>query len=299
MKLAIPKGIGQGVATTILKTKKNSPHIFFAAGILGVIGSTVLACRATLKLEDTLDSCRADLEKVKDNHRVAGDGTEQGAVQITGEYRKEMGLVGLKGAYEVGKLYALPAVLGGLSIAALTGSHVQLTKRNTALGAALTATTKAFDSYRQRVRDEIGEEREFKIYRDITEVEVEDENGKKSKEQVIAPGSMSQYAVVFDPGNPQWSKDPERNKILIMAQQQYMNHKLNADGHVFLNEVYDCLGFPHTPIGQLVGWLKNAKNGDNYIDFGMFEGRNREFMHALEPNIWLDFNVDGVIYDQI
>ena len=43
----IPAGITRTVATAALKTKKNSPHIFFGAGVAAVIGGTYLApCNA-------------------------------------------------------------------------------------------------------------------------------------------------------------------------------------------------------------------------------------------------------------
>jgi len=70
-----------------------------------------------------------------------------------------------------------------------------------------------------------------------------------------------------------------------------------------LNEVYDMLGIPRSKAGAVVGWiLSKDKDADNYINFGIFEGRTdvaRDFVNGLEGAILLDFNVDGVIYDQI
>jgi hypothetical protein len=75
---------------------------------------------------------------------------------------------------------------------------------------------------------------------------------------------------------------------------------LQSRGHVFLNEIYDLIGVPRTQAGSVVGWVKD--HGDNYIDFGIFDGRTqeaRDFVNGYERNILLDFNVDGVIYDLI
>jgi hypothetical protein len=88
--------------------------------------------------------------------------------------------------------------------------------------------------------------------------------------------------------------------------QSNMNLLLRNRGHVFLNEVYDRLDLPRTSAGAVVGWIYTKENeekvGDNYIDFGIFERSIDDanaFMDGEEKSIWLDFNVDGVIYDKI
>jgi hypothetical protein len=98
----------------------------------------------------------------------------------------------------------------------------------------------------------------------------------------------SLYARIFDQDNQHWSSHPEINEMFLLAQQEYANYRLNAQGYLFLNDVYDMLGFKRTSNGQLVGWLK----GDgNFVDFSMAQV-------SLEATL-LDFNVDGVIYEQI
>ena len=68
--------------------------------------------------------------------------------------------------------------------------------------------------------------------------------------------------------------------------------------HVLLNEVHDHFGFEHTQPGSVVGWVIGP-DGDNYIDFGIFDAYNSSFVNEQERSIILDFNVDGVIYDKI
>jgi hypothetical protein len=63
------------------------------------------------------------------------------------------------------------------------------------------------------------------------------------------------------------------------------------------------LGIPRSKAGAVVGWVI-AKNpiSDNYINFGVFEGKTeqaRDFVNGFNGAILLDFNVDGVIYDQL
>jgi hypothetical protein len=68
---------------------------------------------------------------------------------------------------------------------------------------------------------------------------------------------------------------------------------------VFLNDVYDLLGMDRTPAGAVVGWVKG--HGDGYITF-MLDDNKREvydFFEGNEKSVWLDFNVDGVVYKLI
>ena len=58
------------------------------------------------------------------------------------------------------------------------------------------------------------------------------------------------------------------------------------------------LGLERSSAGQVVGWVMN-NDGDNYIDFGMFEASSSRFVNGTERSVLLDFNVDGVIYDKI
>lgn len=295
MKL-IPSGLARNVARTILKTKKNSPHIFFAAGVAGMIGSTVLACRATLKLEATVDEIKDDLDTVKSLSTSPVPGLPERYSEA--DHYKDVSYVCIKSVAKLSRLYGPAILLGGASVAALTGSHVQLSRRNAALSTTLALVTKSFEQYRARVQQEVGEERELELYRCMEDVEYEDEKGKKQIAKVVDPNGLSPYARCFDESCVEWKKNAEHNRFFLQAQENYFNHRLNAHGHVFLNEIYDNLGFERTQAGQIVGWLKNGE-GDTYIDFGIFEARNALFVNNLESSIWLDFNVDGVVYDKI
>ena len=61
------------------------------------------------------------------------------------------------------------------------------------------------------------------------------------------------------------------------------------------------LGLPRSKEGAVVGWVKNG-DGDGYVDFGVFDNDvwiATQFVNGQERSIWLDFNVDGVIFDKI
>lgn len=279
MKL-IPKEVSRPVFRSILVMKKNSPRIMFAGGLAGVVTSTVLACRATLKLAEKLPEMRNDL--------VTADGSDL-EVATTAVY--------VDNVITVVKLYAPAVVVGSIGIGALTGSHVQLTRRNAGLTAAYAAMARAYDEYRVRVQHDMGPERELDIYHAARVRELEDETGKKSI-VVADPNRWSPYAKFFDQGSRNFQKNPELNRLFIQCQQTYANDLLQARGHILLNEVYDMLGLERSSAGCIVGWVI-SKDGDNFVDFGLFEATNSDFVNGHEPVVLLDFNVDGVIYDKI
>lgn len=145
-------------------------------------------------------------------------------------------------------------------------------------------------------------------------IEIDDEELKKlfnlkSEEEypdnrIRESVNCSQYARIFDDSCIGWTKDPEYNLSFLKVQQNYCNDVLKSKGHLFLNEVYDILGFPRTKAGAVVGWVYDEKNpiGDNFVDFGIFDTndeRNSDFINGYRNTAILDFNVDGDILNYI
>lgn len=295
-----------------LVLKKYSPEILTAAGVIGTVGSTVLACKATLKVEDILDEAKKKSNLINAVH----DGEIEVDAEYTDkDYSKDLLINRTQTAVKLIKLYGPAITLGALSITAILGGQHILRKRNVAIMAAYKLCEESFNNYRSRVKDELGEEKDRQFYYGMTEETVKDKvKSKDGKTKTVtkkvekAPDHLySQYARFFDEANINWDKSPEQNMYFLKMVQNQMNDKLKARGHVFLNEVYDALGFERSEAGQLVGWVWNKDNtameaGDGYIDFGIFDGNDyakRAFVNGDERSILLDFNIDGMIYDLI
>lgn len=292
--------------------KKYSPEILTAAGVVGTVGSTILACKATLKVEDILDEAKKKSNLINAVH----DGEIEVDAEYTDkDYSKDLLVNRTQTAVKLIKLYGPAITLGALSITAILGGQHILRKRNVAVMAAYKLCEESFANYRSRVKDELGEEKDRQFYYGITEETVKDKvKSKDGKTKTVTtkvektPDHLySQYARFFDEANMNWDKSPEQNMYFLKMVQNQMNDKLKARGHVFLNEVYDALGFERSEAGQLVGWVWNKDNtameaGDGYIDFGIFDGNSyakRAFVNGDERSILLDFNIDGMIYDLI
>lgn len=282
---------------TGLMIKKHSPEILMAAGVAGTITATVMACKATLNVEDILDEHDEEMHKVK-------TATEESEENV----KKATAIVYTKTAVALTKNYAPAVIVSGLSLTCILASNNILRKRNVALAAAYAGIDKAFKDYRSRVVERFGEKLDQELRYNIKSVEVEetviDENGEEktvtNTVEVVDPNAFSPYAVIYDDGCNGWTKDPEENKFFLLQQQNYANEKLKSQGYLFLNDVYKALGIPVTKAGQCVGWIYDEKNpiGDNYIDFGILDVNSpkaRDFVNGHERNILLDFNVDGDI----
>lgn len=293
---------------TGLQLKKHSPEILLAAGVVGVVASGVMACKATLKVQEIVEDAKGKIDTI---HEVSNDPSM--AEKYTEEdSKKDLAIVYTQTAVKMIKLYGPSVALGVASLGCMIGSNRILNKRNVALAAAYTAVDKSFKEYRGRVIERFGKQMDKELRYNIKAQEIEevsvDEKGKevtkKSTVEVMDPNAYSPYSIVFDDGNTGWDPDPELTKYFLIQQQNWANDRLKAKGHLFLNEVYDMLGAKRTKAGAQVGWVYDEKNpiGDNYVDFGIFDIRSpkaRDFVNGLEKVIVLDFNVDGVILDLI
>ena len=289
-----------------LKAIKHSPEILAGVGVVGVVGSLVMACKATTKLSDVLEESKEQLDKIKE---VAADPAYEEKYSQD-DAKKDTTITYVQTAMKVTKLYAPSVILCASSLGCLLASNNILKKRNAALSAAYMTVDKSFKEYRKRVADRFGEEVEKEIRYNIKAEEITkvDEDGNEITETVKVmdgtddPNSYSDYARFFDESCAAWQNDAEYNLTFLKAQQQYANDLLKARGRLFLNEVYRMLGIDETKAGQVVGWVYNPDNptGDNFVDFGIYNmqrERVRAFVNGYEPNILLDFNVDGVIWN--
>lgn len=308
-KIKLPASTTRALNRVGLKLRKHSPEILVASGIVGVVTSTVIACKATTKIDEVLAESKEHIEVTKkyvEENSFSEKYTEN-------DYKKDLTIMYTQRGISLAKLYAPAVVLGTVSITAILAGHNILRKRNVALAAAYATVDKGFKEYRARVIERFGKEldKELKYNikaKDIEEIKVNEKTGKEDIEKktvdVADPNTYSDYARFFDDGCTGWTKDPEYNLMFLKDQQRYANDRLKTKGCLFLNEVYDMLGIPRTKAGACVGWIFDEKhpNGDNFVDFGIYDlynERKRDFVNGYERTILLDFNVDGDILDLI
>lgn len=309
-KIEITNKVSRTFHKTAFKIKKHSPEILVVSGVVGVVTGAVMACKATLKVDEVNEVAKGKLDRI---HEAKEHGVTAAGKDYTEEdYKKDLTIAYVQTGWDYVKLYGPSVAVGVLGVTAILAGHNMTRKRNVALAAAYTAIDNSFKGYRGRVVERFGEALDKELMYNIKTKEVEEivvnEDGTeavvKKTVEVADPNTISNYAKFFDEYCQGWTKDPEYNLMFLKDQQRYANDILKNRGHIFLNEVYDLIGIPRTKAGQVVGWIYDEKHpvGDNYVDFGIMDinrENNRLFVNGYERSILLDFNVDGNIMDLI
>ena len=139
--------------------KKHSPEILMAAGVVGVVTSAVMACKATTKLSGILEESKKEIDQIHEYVEVNGYSekyTEE-------DSKKDLVISYTKMSMKLVKVYAPSVILGLLSITSILASNNIIRKRNMALAAAYAAIDSNFKDYRNRVVERFGKELEREL----------------------------------------------------------------------------------------------------------------------------------------
>ena len=252
-KFEITKNMTRAFGKAGLTCKKYAPEALVIAGIVGVVTSAVMACKATTKVNDIIEETK---ENTHDLHLVA---TAAGLKEATDEFsnedirkidilsekedvknytaqdlKKDTTIIYTQTAVKFIKLYGPSVVLGALSITSILASNNILRKRNVALAAAYATVDKGFKEYRSRVVERFGKDIDRELKYNIQAQEIEETTKtaqgtattvKKSIE-VADVNEHSDYARFFDELCTGWKRDAEYNLMFLKHQQNYANEKL-------------------------------------------------------------------------
>ena len=264
--------------TTKIYAKKYGPTVLMVGGVGAITVGTVKAVKVTPKAKAIWDENKATVSNI----RAREDDKKTTDKAITNAYVHTL--------WNVTKVYG-PAALWWLTgVGCVVSGHLLLLKANATLAMAY---------------KELQEEYKNKESRFDGCDTVVDEDGNEVKvtknEFAELKNGYSSYARLFDESNPNWKKYPGANQRFVNCQREYLQQKLEAQGHLFLNEVYDAFSIPRTAQGAIVGWYIGKDNpSENYIDFfGQKTEGAKRFIEGNERSVWLDFNVDGDILEKL
>lgn len=317
-------GFKKLVGTAILGARRHSPELLFIGGVISGGVALYLTAKQTPK-------AIAAREKYKDEKAYIAAALDVGETAINEPYSEEDYKNDLKiarSAYvlDVTKAYAPPAIAAVASFACFLAGFGILRSRLAGAVTLLAATTQAFDAYRQRVRDDLGEEKDYQYLTGATLEEkketVIDEDGKKrtikKQEWALDPGLtdipfLSPYAILIDPGHKVW-KNNGGNPQLMQAQlkiiESNMTTKLHMNGSLTLDKLlfgdgglgFDArdkrYGFDQNVIRN-IGWLDTRKEGqDRCVNLGCWNAEG-DLNYIPGKGIIIDLNCDGWIMGRL
>lgn len=194
---------------------KNSPEILTALGVSGVITTSYLAGVAGFNTARLLDQEPEDLS-FKDKFKL------------------------------VWKLYIPTGVSGALAIASIISVNKVSGRRTAAAVTAYSLTEKAFHEYREKVIEQIGENREGKI-------------ADETRQELVRETSNQKEVIVLGGGNVLCCELLTRRYFrsdmeTLRKAQNDINSRVVNNYYVTLDEFYDLIGLPHTSMSCLIGW---------------------------------------------
>ena len=312
------------ISKVVTKTWKAAPTIAFVAGAVGSVASLYLMWRTARKHDEVMTDATDLIEEIHDKKPIEGEENEE-ALSINA-YRKELIKAYIHAGFKIGKLYA-PVVIAEVASVSLMGlGYGKLSTRYANTLAVCSLLESQYAKYRRNVIETLGEDADnefrFGMKDKLYEIPELDKNGKPKldkngkpkmqsiKERVLGDGmeGYSGYARIFS------KEDSKRfdaeadtcmatsyyNRTFLIKQESYFNMLLRyrPNHTVFLNEVYEALGYEPTKEGQVVGWHYDPDNpiGDNKIMFVPIEFYNEQYQAK-----WcvLDFNVDGNVWEYL
>lgn len=302
--------IGATTKTARLKAKKHAPELLLIGGIVITGAAVVKACKATLKVNDILDDYKEDKKKIDDAVKEGKSfKDEDGKVKKCDEAfgKEQRRCLWRDTAIKFVKTYAIPGCLFILGMTCFCASTVILRKREQAAVTLANGTLAAWNAYRQRVKEAVGEEVENNIYFDRKE----DPNMVISKDgEEFAPAMTS----AKDPGHPfvfrfnsQTSKffedDMAYNMMFLQQAEREFNEMVfePAFGQgepLELNQVLKRLGLKKDSTLMTAGWVPTKMGGHvTKVSFGLdkYKRPDEEGGIDIDPDeIILEFNCEYI-----
>lgn len=201
--------------------KKHSPEILIGMGIAGAASSVIFAVKATPK-----------------------------AMILLEEKRQELGVEKLE-AKEIIKtaapVYIPTAVSFGVSIACIVGASSVNARRNAALTAAYTLSESTLRTYRDKVLETVGEDKE----REIRQKAAIEQQQSTPEPQTLVVSSAAGQLKCFDSLSGRYFVST-KNEIDKAVNE--FNRQLRDDMRISLNDWYDLIGLDTNKLGDMLGW---------------------------------------------
>lgn len=203
----------------------NSPSILTAIAVTGVVSTAYLAGKASFKAAEILHE-----EESSQGYNLPG-----GKLEL-----KEQFVL-------VWKLYIPAASTAAFTIAAIVCANRISARRAAALAAAYSISERAFDEYRAKVTEKLGEKKERAV-RDELAQERLDRDPVTGREVIITGNGE---VLCYDAYTGRYfTSTVER----IRKAENNINHRILHEHHASLTDLYEEIGLAATKVSEEVGW---------------------------------------------
>ena len=218
---------------------KHQPEILTGIGIAGMIGTTIMAVKATPKAIELIEERKRET-KTEELHPVEV----------------------VKTAW---KCYIPAAITGAASALCLVKAVNISTRRSAAFLTAYNLSDTAFREYRAKVEENYGERKEKLINDQIAQDKLNEDKVSNHEVVITERGTTLCYDAMF---GRYFISDMNTIKQAIAD----INYEISGGNmYASLNEFYDKIGLKHVDIGDSLGWNIDDRGLDAHITSGIAE----------------------------
>ena len=225
--------------------KAHAPEIMVGGGVAGFVVTVISACKATGKAHEILEA--------KEEALSANDRCYQEKTLNAGEYEENVKIINRNTKWALIKAYTPTATGLAVSVILVLGGYRMINGRLVKTAAAYKILEDGFGRYRENVRDEFGEETDWRMLNSIRperleaaekereanrEIEADKKRGKKRTGK-RRDAYQEVYSKFFDEYSDRWRRSwtPDQVWSYLKQKEREANDMLRIRKHLFLNEV--------------------------------------------------------------
>lgn len=291
-----------------LKVKKASPHLMFAAAILGIGYAFVASCVKARKMDEELVDEIEEVKAAEENLEAVQNDTNA-TEETVKEAVKAVKAARRKFIIKACRMFVIPVCVGVAAIGLLCGSHYILTNRLGLVTTTLAAVQDEYRQYRNGVKEKYGEEVDEEIlYRNNTTttegVTVNEETGEEETSVVKVTDwrkGHSVYAVAFCKTmcGDMFQDNQYMDMLTLRNALKSISSDYEKDGVAWWRDFLKFIHYDIEPINVRPGWVEGNPDGDGYIDVKFiptvfeFEDGVYENGYICEPNV--DGDIESIL----
>lgn len=258
---------------------KNAPVLCLGAGLVTIAGGVVLACRATRKADMIIGEAH---NFISDAESKIGMPCSDGTTYSEEDYAEDVKNEKIKRNVKVAKAYILAVCVIAAGMGLVCFGHGILAHRYATTVTALNGFLASTTAYRERVREEVGAEKESVLYYGSDE----------------GIGLKQDLSYVFDEDSPGASKSNIWNGGYLCKMYNFLYDRFERVGHIFVWDVLSEMGIDETQldakdlrIAKTFGWRKGFTEDMNWgVQYEDFVERCEELADMAPVAVVLDFS---------